>query len=74
MERDTCAKLKDEFARPLHFDRPIAASLAAFKAARESTAQLLDRLKDSDWLREGTHAHDHANQIVRARASAVTRD
>ncbi len=79
---------QDEFARRLHYDRPIDASLAALKAARETTAQILDRLTDADWEREGTHsehgrygmdtwlgiyaahAHDHAEQIRRARASA----
>jgi DinB superfamily len=61
--------------------------LAAFKAARETTAGLLERLAEADWTREGTHpehgrygmdtwlgiyaahAHDHAEQIRRARAS-----
>ena len=78
---------QEVFAKLLHYDRPIAASLAAFKAARETTAELLDRLSEADWKREGTHtehgrygmdtwlgiysvhAHDHADQIRRARAS-----
>jgi hypothetical protein len=78
---------QEVFARRLHYDRPIAASLSAFKAARETTAELLDRLSEADWKREGTHtehgrygmdtwleiysvhAHDHAAQIRRARAS-----
>src|SRR4051812_37662639 len=30
------------FAQRLHYDRPIPASLAAFKAARETTAEILD--------------------------------
>src|SRR5205809_931794 len=78
---------QEVFAKRLHYDRPIAASLAAFKAARETTAELLDRLSEPDWTREGTHtelgrygmdtwlgiysvhAHDHADQIRRARAS-----
>jgi DinB superfamily len=78
---------QEEFARRLHYDRPIASSLAAFKAARDTTAELLDRMVDSDWTREGVHpehasygvekwmtiyaahAHDHADQIKRARAS-----
>jgi hypothetical protein len=47
---------QEEFARRLHYDRPIAASLAAFKAARDVTGELLDRLSDSDWTREGTHS------------------
>jgi hypothetical protein len=77
-----------EFARKLHYDRPIEASLAAFKAARDTTTQILEKMSPPEWLREGTHsesglytvdkwleiyavhAHDHARQIERARASA----
>jgi hypothetical protein len=79
---------QDEFARRLHYDRPIQASLLAFSAAREATADILDRLSDAEWAREGTHsesgrytlerwleiyaehAHNHAEQIRRARAAA----
>jgi hypothetical protein len=79
---------QDEFARQLFYDRPIAASLEAFRFARESTAEILDRLDEGQWRREGTHsevgrytlemwleiyaahAHNHADQIRRARASA----
>lgn len=75
------------FARTLHYDRPIAASLQAFQAARASTAELLDRMTDAQWAKQGTHpehdtysverwlelygahAHNHADQIKRARAS-----
>ncbi|HEV8346980.1 MAG TPA: DinB family protein [Vicinamibacterales bacterium] len=46
---------QDEFARRLHYDRPIEASLDAFKSARRTTAELLDKLSDQDWAREGTH-------------------
>jgi len=78
---------EQEFARRLYYDRPIDASLAAFKAARESTAAILERLSEEEWAREGTHtelgrytvegwlelyaahAHDHAEQIRRARAA-----
>ena len=35
--------------------QPTEKQLAAFKAARETTAELLDRLSESDWKREGTH-------------------
>jgi DinB family protein len=47
---------QDEFARRLHYDRPVEASLEAFKAARRATAELLERLSESDWAREGTHS------------------
>jgi hypothetical protein len=46
---------ENEFARRLHYDRPIEASLDAFKAARRTTADILDRMSESDWAREGTH-------------------
>src|SRR6478672_10905877 len=35
-----------EFARRLHYDRPIASSLEAFRWARISTAEILDGLSD----------------------------
>jgi hypothetical protein len=44
-----------EFARRLYYDRPIEASLEAFRAARRSTADILDRLSDAEWSRVGTH-------------------
>src|SRR5262245_47246349 len=40
---------QDEFARRLHYDRPMEASLEAFKAARRTTAELLDALSDAEW-------------------------
>ena len=47
---------QDEFARRLHYDRPHESSLEAFRYARETTAQLLERLTEAEWLREGTHS------------------
>jgi len=47
---------QEEFARRLHYDRPIEASLDAFKAARRVTAELLETLSETDWTREGTHS------------------
>jgi hypothetical protein len=79
---------QEQFARTLHYDRPIAASMLAFQAARLSSGELLDRLSDAQWAKTGTHpehgsygverwleiyaehAHKHADQITRARASA----
>lgn len=48
---------QDEFARRLHYkDRPIRPALDAFGAARRTSAEILDRLSDDEWLREGTHS------------------
>jgi hypothetical protein len=47
---------QEDFARRLHYDRPIEASLEAFKAARRVTAELLETLSESEWMREGTHS------------------
>jgi hypothetical protein len=44
-----------EYAKRLHYDRPIAASFEAFRFARESTADLLDRLTPAEWSRAGVH-------------------
>lgn len=45
-----------EWARALHYGtRALAPSLAAFKAARETTAQLLDLMDEPDWRRLGWH-------------------
>jgi hypothetical protein len=79
---------QDEFARRLYYDRAIHASLEAFRFARETTGQILEKMTEAQWLREGTHsesgpytvqrwleiyaqhAHNHAEQIRRARAAA----
>jgi hypothetical protein len=79
---------QNEYARRLYYDRPIQASLEAFRAARDTTVQILERMTDTEWAREGTHsesgrypverwleiyahhAHNHADQIRRARAAA----
>src|SRR6185369_4303403 len=36
-------------------DRPIEPSLQAFRYARESTAQLLERMTEADWRKLGWH-------------------
>jgi hypothetical protein len=43
------------FARALTRDRPIAPSLEAMRWARETSAQILDRLSEDEWRRVGTH-------------------
>jgi hypothetical protein len=47
---------QEEFAKRLHYDRPHETSLEVFRWARESTAELLERLTPEEWLREGTHS------------------
>jgi hypothetical protein len=44
-----------EYARRLHYDRPVATSLDLMRASRASTVELLDRMTDQDWSRAGTH-------------------
>jgi DinB family protein len=56
---------QDEFARQLHYDRPIEASLAAFKGARQTTAELLDRMSEAAWARTGTHSESGAYSVER---------
>jgi hypothetical protein len=47
---------QDELAKRLFYDRPIEASLDAFKTARRSTSEILQRMSDADWARAaGTH-------------------
>jgi hypothetical protein len=45
-----------EYARRLHYDRPIASSLEVFRAVRVASAELLDSLHEEEWAREGTHS------------------
>ncbi len=45
-----------EYARRLHYDRPIASSLEVFRAVRAATVELLDSLSEEEWTREGTHS------------------
>jgi DinB superfamily len=44
------------FAKRLRYnERDLAPALEAFRGARATTAQLLDRMTEEDWRREGTH-------------------
>jgi hypothetical protein len=51
------------FAEVLHYDRPIEHSLAVFEAVRTSSGELLDRLRDDDWSRAGTHTESGAYSV-----------
>jgi hypothetical protein len=54
-----------EFAKRLTSDRPIEPSLEAMHWARESTAQILERLTDDDWQRTGTHSESGPYSVER---------
>jgi hypothetical protein len=56
---------QDAFAQRLHYDRPHESSLEAFRYARETTAQILERLSEEEWLREGTHTEVGAYGVMR---------
>lgn len=45
-----------QWARVLHYDRPVELSLAAFRAVRDSSAELLDLIADEDLARAGVHS------------------
>jgi len=48
---------QDVFAAQLRYnERDIAPALEAFRAARATTAQLIDMMNEADWHREGTHS------------------
>ncbi len=48
---------QDAYAARLRYnERDTAPALEAFRAARSTTAQLLEAMTDEDWSREGTHS------------------
>ena len=56
---------QDEFARRLYYDRPIEASIEAFKASRRTTAEILERMSEAEWAREGTHSEHGRYTVLR---------
>ena len=44
-----------EYARRLHYDRPIVSSLAVLRAVRDASLELLQVLTEDEWARSGTH-------------------
>ena len=44
-----------EWARRLHYDRPVASSVAVVGAVRAASLQLLESLTPAEWARTGTH-------------------
>ena len=54
----------DLFASRLHYaSRPVQPSLDAIRAARESSASLLEALNEQEWERAGTHSEIGAYSI-----------
>ena len=52
-----------EFARRLHYDRPIEPSLAVLRAVRTASLQLIEALTPEDWQRAGTHSDSGAYAV-----------
>lgn len=52
-----------EYAQRFTRDRPIQPSIEAMRWARESTAQILDRLTEEEWRRTGTHSESGAYSV-----------
>ena len=51
------------WAQRLHYDRPIAASLAVVGAVRAASHQLLLAMTEDEWRRTGTHSESGAYSV-----------
>lgn len=54
-----------EWARRLHYDRPIEASVAVVAAVRAASLQLLESLTADEWARTGTHSESGSYSVDR---------
>ena len=54
-----------EFARRLHYERPIASSLAVLGAVRAASLELLESLDPAEWERAGTHSESGSYSVDR---------
>ena len=54
-----------EWARRLHYDRPIEPSLAVLRAVREASLQLLEALSPDEWQRSGSHVESGPYTVPR---------
>jgi len=52
-----------EYARRLHYDRPIGPSLAVLRAVRDASADLLRTLEPDEWERTGTHSESGSYSV-----------
>ena len=53
-----------EWARRLHYDRPMEASRAVVGAVRAASLQLLESLMPDEWVRAGTHSESGAYSVA----------
>ena len=51
------------YARRLHYDRPIAGSLALLDTVRIASLELLEVLSPDEWARTGTHSESGAYSV-----------
>ena len=54
-----------EYARRLHYERPIASSLAVLVAVRQASLELLESLEPADWERAGMHSESGTYSVER---------
>jgi hypothetical protein len=54
---------EEEFARRLHYDRPIEPSLDVLRAVRTASLQLLESLTPGEWQRSGAHSDSGAYTV-----------
>jgi hypothetical protein len=54
-----------EWARRLHYDRPIEGSVAVVRAVRIASLQLLEALTPAEWQRTGTHSESGPYSVDR---------
>ncbi len=54
-----------EWARRLHYDRPVDTSLAVLRAVRAASLELLRSLTEDEWARSGTHSESGAYSVER---------
>lgn len=54
-----------EYARRLHYERPISSSLAVLRAVREASLELLVSLTPEEWERSGTHSESGPYSVER---------
>jgi len=54
-----------EWARRLHYDRPIASSVAVLGAVRAASHQLLTALTPDEWQRTGSHSESGPYSVGR---------